>query len=168
MDLLGKDLVETDCLQNVVGLSPIGVVWAVSCISQCGSVTFQQIMLERVHVNCINDLISGAHLKLLKSWCGPGGGLNGVREIIDAAIDFLAFPFVATENSLGYPSVTASMYSGIPLNVSSPAANLYMEEGDNKKEIKENMGKYVEILIEVRWSFTTSYYIQVFSHFFYI
>ncbi|KAL2896573.1 Serine/threonine-protein kinase TIO [Bienertia sinuspersici] len=155
MDLLGIHFVNnpaTDYLSDLVGLSPVGVVWAVSCLSHCLSssvITFQQMMLEKVHVKCINDLISGAHLKLLRSWGGPGGGKNGVREIIGVAIDFLAFPFVALENALGFPSATASMNSEFLLNVSSPVRNLCCEDGDITKAMKESMDKYVEILLEV-------------------
>ncbi|XP_010692392.2 serine/threonine-protein kinase TIO isoform X2 [Beta vulgaris subsp. vulgaris] len=152
--LLRKDPVRsgaTDCLQELVGLSPVGVVWAVSCLSHClssGVITFQQMMLEKGHVKSINHLISSAHLNILRNWGGPGGRRNGVREIIDAVIDFLAFPFVVAENVLCSP-LTASMNGGFLLNVSSPAAHVHWENEDFTKAVKKSFGKYMEILIEL-------------------
>uniref|UniRef100_A0A803L3C5 non-specific serine/threonine protein kinase n=1 Tax=Chenopodium quinoa TaxID=63459 RepID=A0A803L3C5_CHEQI len=112
---------------DLMGLSPVGVVWAVSCLSHCltcSAAIFRQMMLVNAHVKGISALVSSAHLKLIRSWSGPGGGKNGVRDIINVTIEFLAFPFVAIENAFGFPSATASMNGGCLLNVSSPGANI--------------------------------------------
>lgn len=153
IDLLGNHPVvssqATDC--DLVGLSPMGVLWAISCLSHClpgGSVTFRQVLLHNEHVECIRDLVSDAHLKLLKTWAGPGGGKIGVRDIINAVIDLLAFPFVAVQNATGLPSTTASMSSGLLLNVGSPGAKVCSKDSDIMKAIKENMEKYTKILLE--------------------
>ncbi|GAV84051.1 Pkinase domain-containing protein/HEAT_2 domain-containing protein [Cephalotus follicularis] len=69
------------------GLSPVGVVWTVSSISHClsgGALTFRQILIRREHMKLIAELISDVHLKLVKSWGGPGGGKNGVKDVINA------------------------------------------------------------------------------------
>ncbi|XP_022748043.1 serine/threonine-protein kinase TIO-like [Durio zibethinus] len=92
-----------------VGLSPIGVVWAVSSVCQCLSgvvLTFRQTLLCSEHVKLIYTLISAVHLKLVRSWFGPGGGKDGVRDVINAVIDFLAFPLVAVQNATGLPLAT--------------------------------------------------------------
>ncbi|XP_010671457.2 serine/threonine-protein kinase TIO isoform X1 [Beta vulgaris subsp. vulgaris] len=155
MDLLGNnppiETQATDSAQDLVGLSPIGVFWAVSCLSHClpgGSVTFRQILLQNKHVECIRDLVSDAHLKLLKIWAGPGGGKSGVRDIINAVIDLLAFPFVAVQNATSLPSANASMSSGHLLNVGSPGAKVCSKDSEIMKAIKENTEKYTKILLE--------------------
>lgn len=151
INLLGDNPVADS--QDVVGLSPIGVFWTVSCLSHClpgGSVTFRQILLQNDNVACIRDLVSDAHLKPLKYWEGPGGGKSGVKDIINAVIDFLAFPFVAVQNATSLPSTTASMSSGHLLNVGSPGAKICSKDSDIMKAIRENMEKYAKILVEVR------------------
>ncbi|XP_021764025.1 serine/threonine-protein kinase TIO-like [Chenopodium quinoa] len=153
IDFLGNNPVvdshAADC--DRVGLSPIGVLWAISCLSHClpgGSATFRQILLQNEHVECIRDLVSDAHLKLLKTWAGPGGGKSGLRDIINAVIDLLAFPFVAVQSATGLPSTTASMSSGHLLNVGSPGAKVCSKDSEIMKAIKENMEKYIRILLE--------------------
>ena len=151
INLLGDNSVVDS--QDVVGLSPVGVFWTVSCLTHClpgGSVTFRQILLQNDNVACIRDLVSDAHLKPLKYWEGPGGGKSGVKDIINAVIDFLAFPFVAVQNATSLPSTTASISSGHLLNVGSPGAKICSKDSDIMKAIRENMEKYTKILVEVR------------------
>ncbi|KAL2921843.1 Serine/threonine-protein kinase TIO [Bienertia sinuspersici] len=155
IELLGNNLPVdsqvTDYAQDLVGLSPIGVLWAVSSLSHClsgGALTFRQILLQNEHVQYIRDLVSDGHLKLLKSWAGPGGGKNGVRDIINSVIDLLAFPYVAVQNTTALPSTTASTSSGFLLNVGSPGAKVSREDSEIVKAIKENMEKYTKILVE--------------------
>ncbi|KAM7274398.1 hypothetical protein ACFE04_029062 [Oxalis oulophora] len=141
---------EVENIKDQVGLSPTGVVWAVSSI--CHSLSggaFRQILLKAEHVKLIYELISDVHLKLLKTWAGPGGGKNGVRDMINSVIDLLAFPFVAIQNVPGLPSATASVNSGFILNMGSPAGKVCMEDRNIVKAIEEDLGKYVKILMEV-------------------
>ncbi|KAL0358766.1 UNVERIFIED_CONTAM: Serine/threonine-protein kinase TIO [Sesamum angustifolium] len=140
------------CSQDQIGLSPAGVVWTVSSICQClsgGVSTFRQILLRAEHIKCIADLISDAHLKLVKSWTGPGGGKYGVRDTINAVIDLLAFPFVALQSAPGLPSANASVNSGFLLNMGSPGGKVCAEDKDMMKTIQTNMKKYIQILLEV-------------------
>ncbi|GMI78798.1 TWO IN ONE, FUSED [Hibiscus trionum] len=135
-----------------VGLSPIGVVWAVSSICYClsgGVLTFRQTLLSSEHMKLICSLISDVHLKLVRSWVGPGGGGDGVKDTINTVIDFLAFPFVAVQNAPGLPAATASVNSGFILNMGSPAERVCKEDKEMVKAIVEDMGKYVKILLEV-------------------
>ncbi|XVE68757.1 hypothetical protein DITRI_Ditri09bG0095100 [Diplodiscus trichospermus] len=141
-----------DGSEGGVGLSPIGVVWAVSSICHCisgGVLTFRQTLLSSEHMKVICSLISDVHLKLVRSWVGPGGGKDGVRDVINTVIDFLAFPFVAVQNAPGLPVATASVNSGFILNMGSPAGRVCMEDKDMVKAIEEDMGKYIRILLEV-------------------
>ncbi|XP_058206385.1 serine/threonine-protein kinase TIO isoform X2 [Rhododendron vialii] len=137
---------------DFVGLSPVGVVWTISSICQClsgGVSTFRQILVRSEHIKFISDLISDTHLKLVRCWTGPGGGNDGIRDVTNAVIDLLAFPFVAVQNSPGLPSATASVNSGFLLNMGSPGGKVCMEDKDMVKAIEINMTKYIQILLEV-------------------
>ena len=144
-----------DGTKDKVGLSPIGVVWTVSSMCHClsgGAATFRQVMVKTENIKLISDLIGDVHLKLVRCWVGPGGGRDGVRDIINAVIDLLAFPFVAVQNAPGLPSATASVNSGFLLNMGSPGGKVGMEDKDMVKVIEEDLGKYIKILMEVRLS----------------
>ncbi|PON62443.1 GPCR kinase [Trema orientale] len=137
--------------KDQVGLSPVGVVWTVSSIYHClpgGAVTFRQIMKSE-HIKLFSDLLSDVHLNLIKHSVGPGGGKDGIRDIINTVIDLLAFPFVAVQNAPGLPAATASMSSGLLLNMGSPGGKVCMEDKDMVKVIEEDLGKYIKILVEV-------------------
>ncbi|CAA0833278.1 Serine/threonine-protein kinase TIO, partial [Striga hermonthica] len=138
--------------QDQIGLSPVGVTWTISSICQClsgGVSTFRQILLRTEHVNCIADLISEAHLKLVQSWTGPGGGTYGMRETINALVDLLAFPFVALQSVPNTLSANASVNSGILLNIGSPGGKICAEDKDMMRAIQTSMKKYIQILLEV-------------------
>ncbi|MBA0600710.1 hypothetical protein Gorai_003910 [Gossypium raimondii] len=141
-----------DIPNDGVGLSPIGVVWAVSSICFClsgGVLTFRQTLLSSENMKLICSLISDVHLKLVRSWVGPGGGKDGIRDTINTVIDFLVFPFVAVQNAPGLPAATASVNSGFILNMGSAAERVCKEDKEMVKAIVEDMGKYIKILLEV-------------------
>ncbi|KAJ7980526.1 Protein kinase family protein [Quillaja saponaria] len=141
-----------ECTEDKVGLSPIGVVWTVSSICRClsgGVLIFRHILVRSEHIKLMSDLISDVHLKLVKFWTGPGGGKAGARDLINAVVDLLAFPFVAVQNAPGLPSANASVNSGFLLNMGSPSGGLCMEDKDIVKAIAEDMGKYIKIIAEV-------------------
>ncbi|CAN1336005.1 Serine/threonine-protein kinase TIO [Linum perenne] len=143
---------ETTSSRDQMGLSPAGVVWTVSSIGHClsgGALIYRQILLRCEHIKLVCDLISEVHLKLVKGWGGPGGGKDGVRDLINSAIDLLAFPFVAIQNAPGLPSANASTNSGFLLNTGSPGGKISMEDRSMVKAIEEDLGKYVKILLEV-------------------
>ncbi|KAH6757529.1 kinase family with ARM repeat domain-containing protein, partial [Perilla frutescens var. hirtella] len=138
--------------KDQIGLSPSGIVWTVSSICQClsgGVSTFRQILLRTEHIKCITDLISDTHLKLVRSWTGPGGGTCGVRDTVNAVIDFLAFPFVAVQSASGLPSANASVNGGFLLNMGSPGGRVCVEDRDMMRTIQGGMKKYIQILEEV-------------------
>lgn len=141
-----------ESMKDRIGLSPVGVVWTISSICQClsgGVLTFRQILLRSENVKIISDLISDAHLKIIRSWGGPGGGRDGVRDTINAVIDLLAFPFVAVQSAPGLPSAAASVNSGFLLNMGSPGGRVCAEDKDMMRAIEASMGKYIQILLEV-------------------
>ena len=140
------------CKIDQVGISSVGVVWTVSSICHClsgGALTFRQTLVRNEHIKLISCLISDVHLKLVRIWGGPGGGKDGVRDIINAVVDLLAFPFVALQNAPGLPSATASVNSGFLLNMGSPGGRVCVEDKDMVKAIQDDMGKYIKILMEV-------------------
>ncbi|KAB2598887.1 serine/threonine-protein kinase TIO-like [Pyrus ussuriensis x Pyrus communis] len=152
VDLLANNQPEVGSTNDQVGLTPIGVIWTISSICHClsgGALTFRQILLRCNHIKLISDLIADMHLKLVKSWVGPGGGKDGVRDVTNAVIDVLAFPFVAVQNAPELPSATASVNSGALLNLGSPGLRVGMEDKDMVKVIEEDLGKYIKNLFEV-------------------
>lgn len=137
---------------NRIGLSPVGVIWAVSSICHClsgGTLTFRQVLVKIENMKLITCLLSDAHIKLVKTWGGPGGGKDGVRETINVIIDLLAFPFVAVQSQPSPLSATASVNSGFILNMGSPGVRVCMEDKDLLKAIEEDMDKYIKVLLEV-------------------
>ncbi|CAL1386132.1 unnamed protein product [Linum trigynum] len=143
---------ETASSEYQVGLSPAGVVWTVSSIGHClsgGALVYRQILLRLEHIKLVSDLISEVHLKLVKAWGGPGGGKDGVRDLINSAIDLLAFPFVAIQNAPGLPASNASINSGFLLNTGSPGGKICIEDRAIVKAIEEDLGKFAKILLEV-------------------
>ncbi|EEE53136.1 hypothetical protein OsJ_35944 [Oryza sativa Japonica Group] len=132
------------------GLSPLGVVWTLSALSQClpGGV-FREILYRREHVKLLTDLLSDTHLKALAAWTGLGGGKKGVRELINSVVDILAFPFVAVQSSPNMPSTSASINSGFLLSIASPGGRIGTENKEMLKTIEKNMAQYIQVLLEV-------------------
>ncbi|KAK1677771.1 hypothetical protein QYE76_038619 [Lolium multiflorum] len=132
------------------GLSPLGVAWTLSTLSQClpGGV-FREILYKKEHVKLLTDMLSDMHLKALSAWTGLGGGKRGVRELINAVVDVLAFPFVAVQSSPNMPSTAASINSGFLLNIASPGGRIGTENKEMLKTIEHNMPQYIQVLLEV-------------------
>ncbi|CAM8993226.1 unnamed protein product [Rhodiola kirilowii] len=143
--------VGTKNTKDRVGLSPIGVVWTVSSLCHCltgGASIFRQVLLKVERVKLICRMISDVHLQLVNCWGGPGGGKDGVRDIVNAVIDLLAFPFVAIQNFPGSPSAMASVNSGSLLNIALPGGRVCMEDKEMIKAIEEDLGRYIKTLME--------------------
>ncbi|RLN34052.1 serine/threonine-protein kinase TIO-like isoform X2 [Panicum miliaceum] len=135
---------------NRSGLSPLGVVWTLSALSQClpGGV-FREILYRRKQLKLLTELLSDIHLKALAAWTGLGGGKRGVRELINAVVDILAFPFVAVQSSPNMPSASASINRGFLLNIASPGGRIGTENKEMLKTIEQNMPQYIQVLLEV-------------------
>ncbi|URD91252.1 hypothetical protein MUK42_10526 [Musa troglodytarum] len=148
--LIKDPLNEKDCTSGRVGLSPTGLIWALSSLCYCltGGI-FHEILFRREHVKLIIDMISDVHLMALNVWEGLAGGHSGIGDLINTVVDLLAFPFVAVQSSPNMPSTSASINSGFLLNTGSPGGRLAMESKDMVKAIGNNMPHYVQVLIEV-------------------
>nr|XP_009389610.1 PREDICTED: serine/threonine-protein kinase TIO isoform X1 [Musa acuminata subsp. malaccensis]XP_009389612.1 PREDICTED: serine/threonine-protein kinase TIO isoform X1 [Musa acuminata subsp. malaccensis]XP_018677858.1 PREDICTED: serine/threonine-protein kinase TIO isoform X1 [Musa acuminata subsp. malaccensis] len=148
--LIKDPLNEKDCTSGRVGLSPTGLIWALTSLCCCltGGI-FHEILFRREHVKLIIDMISDVHLMALNVWEGLAGGHSGIRDLINTVVDLLAFPFVAVQSSPNMPSTSASINSGFLLNTGSPGGRLAMENKDMVKAIGNNMPHYVQVLIEV-------------------
>ncbi|XP_068652801.1 serine/threonine-protein kinase TIO-like [Aristolochia californica] len=150
MYLLAASLQGSDETKDQVGLSPVGVVSTVSSVCHCliGG-AFREILFRREPIKLISSLISEAHLNILKCWSGSGGGNEGIKDLIDAVIDLLAFPFVAVQSEPGLPSTTVSVNSGFILNMGAPGGRVGVENREMMKEIQASMPQYAKILLEV-------------------
>ncbi|TVU15955.1 hypothetical protein EJB05_39500 [Eragrostis curvula] len=135
---------------NRSGLSPLGVVWTLSALSQClaGGV-FCEILYKRERLKLLTDLLSDVHLKALATWTGLGGGKRGVQELLNSVVDILAFPFVAVQSSPNMPATSASINSGFLLNVASPGGRIGTENKEMLKSIEQRMPQYIQVLLEV-------------------
>ncbi|XP_071725477.1 serine/threonine-protein kinase TIO-like [Rutidosis leptorrhynchoides] len=95
IDLLGNKQQHSD----EIGLSPLGVKWAVdSLLFMClegGTSFFRKVLLTSKHVKTLSLLVSNVHLMLLRCWGGPGGGKNGVKETVNGVLHLLRVPFLA-------------------------------------------------------------------------
>ncbi|KAF8660732.1 hypothetical protein HU200_057474 [Digitaria exilis] len=132
------------------GLSPLGVVWTLSALSQClPGGFFREILYRREQLKLLTDLLSDIHLKELAAWTGLGGGKRGVHELINSVVDILAFPFVAVQSSPNMPSASASINSGFLLNVASPGGRIGTENKEMLKTIEQHMPQYIQVLLEV-------------------
>ncbi|CAN6882710.1 unnamed protein product [Brassica oleracea] len=136
---------------NRIGLSPLGVIWTVSSICHClsgGTLTFRQVLLKTENMKLISSLMSNAYIKLVKNWGGPSGRKDGVRQTINVITDLLAFPFVSLQSQPGPLSAPASVNGGFILNMGSPGVRVCTEDRDLLKAIKEDMDKYIKVLLE--------------------
>uniref|UniRef100_A0A7N0T315 non-specific serine/threonine protein kinase n=1 Tax=Kalanchoe fedtschenkoi TaxID=63787 RepID=A0A7N0T315_KALFE len=142
----------TNNIKDWVGLSPSGVVGTIYSISHCfsgGASIFRQVLVNVERVKLICRMMSDVHLKLVNCWGGPGGGKDGVRDIVNAVIDLLVFPFIAIQNVPGLPSAMASVNSGSLLNIGSTGERICREDKYMVKAIEDDMGRYIKILTEV-------------------
>ncbi|KAJ6828856.1 serine/threonine-protein kinase TIO [Iris pallida] len=151
-DGLRKDVAEENSdAKDRIGLSPVGVVWALSSLCHCFSGgAFREVLFKKECMKLITDLTSDVHLKMLRNWKGLGGGDRGVADLINAVVDLLAFPFVAVQSSSNMPLASASINSGFVLNIGSPGGRMGAENKEMIKTIETNMPQYVQILREIR------------------
>ncbi|KAI4324879.1 hypothetical protein MLD38_030324 [Melastoma candidum] len=132
------------------GLSPVGVIWAVSSIyySLGGGVeTFRQVFLVKEFMSAILNLVSIPNLQLLMHWNGPSGGKEGVIDLLNAVVNLYAFPFIAIQ-STPMPSAAASVTSGSLLNMGY-GMRTCIAEREMVKAVEQGIGDYIKVLLEV-------------------
>ena len=116
----------------------------------------RQILVHSNFINVVSKLVSDVHLQHIRCWVGPGGGKNGVRDLINVIIDLLAFPFVVLQYTPTLPSATASISSGSILNTGLPGGRICVEDKEMVKAIEKDKTKYIKILLEVSLSLSLS------------
>ncbi|KAA8533489.1 hypothetical protein F0562_031077 [Nyssa sinensis] len=124
IDLLARNLSDASPQgigdsKDQIGLSPVGVVWTISSICQC---------LSGGASTFRQILVKNEHIKFISDL------------ISDVHLKL---------NAPGLPSATASVNSGFLLNMGSPGGRVCMEDKDLVKAIETNMGKYIQIILEV-------------------
>ncbi|XP_071702086.1 serine/threonine-protein kinase TIO-like isoform X2 [Rutidosis leptorrhynchoides] len=128
------DFLGNKYLYETTGLSQFGVLWMVNCLRwflKGGPSIFRQVFLTMEHVKVLCDLISDVHLKLIGCSVGPGGGKNGIRDIVQAVSYILQFPLDDSVQKLVLQN---------------------MESCDKKSmvvEVETSMHMYIQIILEV-------------------
>lgn len=132
------------------GLSPVGVVWAISSLCYfLPDGAYHEILFEIEPVRLMCHLLDKVHLNSLKCWNGPGGGTYGIRDRLNVVIDLLAFPFVVVQSAPGAPGTTASIISGSFLNVGSPGTGVNLDNQDFRV-IQAKFKHFTDLLLKVR------------------
>lgn len=133
------------------GLSPVGVVWAISSLSYfLPDGAFHEILFEVEPLRLICHLLDKVHLNNLKCWNGPGGDTYGIRDRLNVVIDLLAFPFIVVQSAPGGPGATASIISGSPLNVGSPGTGVNLDNQDFVRVFQTKFRHFTDLLLTVR------------------
>ncbi|XP_042389024.1 serine/threonine-protein kinase TIO-like isoform X1 [Zingiber officinale] len=157
ISLLADGIVEDpvdgkDCRIVRLGLSPAGLIWALSSLCCClsGGV-LHEFFFKKEHVKLITDLLSDQHLISLSTWEGHASGHAGNKDLVNTIVDIVAFPFVAVQSAPNMPSTSASINSGFLLNNGLPGGRLAIENKELVKAIGNNMPYYIQILSEVNF-----------------
>ncbi|KAL3683437.1 hypothetical protein R1sor_001459 [Riccia sorocarpa] len=134
--------------EDLIGLSPKGVVWALSAIAHCLSGGgFHDVLLRREPLQAIVALIDQKHLVHVQSWEGAGGGDEGMRETVCGVVKVLEFPFTVSQQTAAPGSPT----SGTLTAPNSPGARRG-DGADLGKVINASMPLYWQLLQEVNVS----------------
>lgn len=146
---------ELDAAQQTcsIGLSPTGVLWALSVIHLClPGGAFKDVVLIKESLSVVLSLIDHPHLTFLKVWEGFGGGSLGVREIVNSVVDILEFPFTAAQHSSGSPLTSSSLISSLPPGANSLASKKGFETGELAKSlVATELPHYLHLLQEVKF-----------------
>lgn len=136
---------------DLIGLSPIGVTWAVSAIAHIlPGGGYRDILFHREPVLALLDLMDRLHLSHLQLWEGTGGGREGMRTLVDEIVGVLEFPFLLLLNTPVSPSASASNNSSLVLGSSSPGGRTMADSGGElARKLTANMPHYWQILQEV-------------------
>ncbi|KAH7292834.1 hypothetical protein KP509_28G000900 [Ceratopteris richardii] len=133
-----------------IGVSPVGVLWSLSVIHLClAGGAFQEVLFKKESLSVLLSLIDEPHLACLQRWDGFGGGLLGVRDIVNLIVDILEFPFNATQNSSSSPLASASLLHSSAPGTNSIVQRKGLENGDMVKVIASELPRYLQTLQEV-------------------
>ncbi|KAL2612342.1 hypothetical protein R1flu_024034 [Riccia fluitans] len=137
---------------DLIGLSPKGVVWVLSAIEHCLSGGgFRDVLLRREPLQVILALIDKKHLAHIQSWEGAGGGGDGVRDTVHGVVRILDFPLTTSHQTAAPGSPTLSSTSGSVSVPNSPGGRKG-DGADLTKVVTASMPLYWQLLQEVNVS----------------
>ncbi|KAG0575230.1 hypothetical protein KC19_VG328700 [Ceratodon purpureus] len=128
---------------DLIGLSPIGVTWAMSALAHTlKGGGYRDILFRRELVLTLLDLMDRIHLSHLQLWEGNCGGRDGLRAVVHEIVGVLEFPFAQAQNLPG-PVPGSS-------NAPSPGGRATPDSGmELAKAMTANMPQYWQLLQEV-------------------
>lgn len=129
---------------DLIGLSPVGVTWAVSALAHTlKGGGYRDVLFRRDPVLTLLDLMDRVHLSHLQLWEGNCGGRDGLRALVHEIVGVLEFPFAQAQ------SMPASNNNGA-LNSPSPGGRTTPDSGvDLARAMTANMPQYWQLLQEV-------------------
>ena len=147
----GDDCDEPNGLgDDLIGLSPIGVTWAISSIAHTlKGGGYRDILFRREPMITLLDLMDRVHLTHLQLWEGNGGGRNGLRALVHESVGVLEFPFAQAQSVPG-PASGSAPSNNAALNSPSPGGRSMPDSGmELAKAMTANMAQYWQLLQEV-------------------
>lgn len=129
---------------DLIGLSPVGVTWAVSSIAHTlKGGGYRDILFRRSPVLTLLDLMDRVHLSHLQLWEGNCGGRDGLRALVHEIVGVLEFPFAQAQNM----PISGSAPNN---NTPSPGGRTTPDSGvDLARAMTANMPQYWQLLQEV-------------------
>lgn len=135
--------------QDSIGLSPVGVLWALSAVIHClPGGGYRDVLFRRAALRTLLNLIGKQHLSHVQSWDGISGGSSGVKDVVQSILLILEFPLNHLQSCPPSPSVSASLSSGL-LICSSSSARTLAENEELTKAITGSMPQFWQLLHEV-------------------
>jgi fused-like protein len=132
---------------DLIGLSPVGVTWAISALAHTlKGGGYRDILFRREPVLTLLNLMDRVHLSHLQLWEGNCGGRDGLRALVHEIVGVLEFPFAQAQIAPG--SVPGS--NNAALNSPSPGGRATPDSGmELAKAMTANMPQYWQLLQEV-------------------
>ncbi|CAM6128762.1 unnamed protein product [Calypogeia fissa] len=142
---------ETDGVgEDLIGLSPRGVVWAVSAIALClPGGGFRDVLLRREQLQALMFLLDRSHMTHVQLWEGAGGGREGLRDIVYEIVKILDFPFTVSQQTPGSPSASTSSSAGLGTGSTAPGGKKGIDGAELSKVVSASMPHYWQLLQEV-------------------
>lgn len=147
----GDDCDEASGLgDDLIGLSPIGVTWALSALAHTlKGGGYRDILFRREPVLTLLDLMDRVHLSHLQLWEGDSGGRDGLRALVHEIVGVLEFPFAQAQGFPG-PVSGSALSNNAAINSPSPGGRVMPDSGmELAKAMAANMPQYWQLLQEV-------------------
>ncbi|BBN17969.1 fused [Marchantia polymorpha subsp. ruderalis] len=135
--------------EDLIGLSPRGVVWALSAIAYClPGGGFRDVLLRREQLQALLALVEKTHLTHVQSWEGAGGGSDGLRDTVHGVVRVLEFPFTISQQATPTSPPPASGNSTVA-GSDSPGGKRGSEGTELTRTVTASMPHYWQLLQEV-------------------